>query len=458
MSKIKIYFTLLLAIILAYFGSIKFGFSQDDWYFLHISTAKNFAEVLNFFNPWSQSGFAFYRPLGTQLYYYLAHTYFGLQSAPTFMHIFMILIQSLSAYNIYRLVKHLSKDLLLSFLIALIYATSSVHFLSFYYIAATQQLLAALFALLSINNYLEQKSFKSGLYFGLALLSKEVAIVAPIIMILADFRINHQDFKLSRRVYQIIPVGIVGLSYICLRIFGGLQVQSEYHLVLNSSVISTIRWYILFGYGAPEELVRYGLPKMMINYLAFIRDFGIIGFLTSIFPTIISLYMLVQLIIKLINKNINVIIYGFWWVLALLPVLLLQDHRYPHYVDLALIPMLLLILEDKSTKWRVTLSSLLIILSACTIYLSETVHWTTKRAKISESALSQLNQLKACEHNTWSYTGPNDDPKQLSYALSLSNGPSVICNQEIQVYYQGMTMGELPVNSYMIDTQGIEGI
>lgn len=450
MSKIKIYFALLFATIIAYFGSIKYGFSQDDWYFLYISVAHNLGDIINFFNPWAQSGFAFYRPLGTQLYYYVSRFIFGLQQSPYGMHIFMLLIQSLSAYNVYRLANKITKDNFLSILASVVYATSSVHFLSLYYIAATQQLMAALFALLAINDFLENRNIRSAIWFSLGLLSKEVAIVAPIIMILATLKIEGK-LNLLKLVKRLFPVGMVGLLYVAFRLFGGLHIQSEYNLLLNSSVLSTLRWYLLFGYGAPEELVRYGLPRMAINFTNFIHDYGWQGIVTGFTPVIFSIYAIWRA-----KQNW---IYVIWWFVALLPVMFLANHRYPHYVDLALVPMILLLLENNTRRTQVILGIFLVFVSLVSINLSEISHWTVLRAVMSESAIKVINSQGYCKSNNWNVMGINDSAKQLSYALSLENGPRVICkNPNLQVYYQGVSVGDIPAGSQIINTTEINGL
>lgn len=448
--------------VLAYAGSVKYGFSQDDWYFLYISVANNPLDVLNFFNPWSQSGFAFYRPLGTQLYYYLSRLTLGLDTAPLGMHIFMLVVQSISAFSVYKLIKKLTKNNLLSILTGLIYATSSVHFLSLYYIAATQQLLATMFALLATNDFLERKTLRSALWFALGLLCKEVAIVTPIIMILAELRVvGKLNFK--KLVMDLIPIGLVGALYVFMRVFGGLQVQSEYQMVLSSSVVSTMRWYFLFGYGAPEELVRYGLPRMAVNFSRYIADYGWKGALTSLAPMSIVLYVIIRSILGLLNRlrltRTSVGIYFAWWILALAPVLFLQDHRYPHYVDLALIPMILLAIENLKPRTQIIMASFIIFISLVSINLSELTHWTVKRAEMSNSAVRVIKERGSCNSSIWYVTGKNDSAKQLSYTLSLVNGPRVICNNpNLQVYYQGVSMGNIPSNSQIIGTAGISGL
>lgn len=431
MFKLKIYFSLLFATTVAYGLSVKYGFSQDDWYFLSISTARNLGDILNFFNPWNQSGFAFYRPLGTQLYYYLARLLLGLDGAPFGMHIFMLLIQSVNSYLVFRLVKKITRDRTLPILTGLIYATASAHFLSLYYIAATQQLLAAFFALLALNAHLDKHRLKSAIWFVLALMSKEVAIVTPIIMLLSELRMDPR-VSIKKLFTSLIPVGIVAGLYVIFRLFGGLPSQAEYHLVFNGSVISTARWYFLFGYGAPEELLRYGLPRMGINYRSFITDFGWRGIILGLAPITIGVYGLA--------KSWRRPLYLAWWLVALLPVIFLENHRYPHYVDLGLVPLILLTLEDLPKRLQYILSAIMIGVSLLAINLSVNHHWTTKRALQSSDLSASILQNHACDDPLGiSFRGSKPSVLDISYALSLENGPRVICNnQSLPVYYEGI--------------------
>ncbi len=443
MQKNKIILLMVVVTCLAYGTSINYGFSQDDWYFLFISTAQNIGDVLSFFNPWNQSGFAFYRPLGTQLYYYLSRLLLGLGSAPFGMHILMLLIQSFSAYNVYRLTQKMTRDSRLAVLTGVIYATSAVHFLSLYYIAATQQLLAALFALLAINDYLDQKRVRSAIWFAFALTSKEVAIVAPIIMLLAEARMKGISIrKWKKIILNLLPLGIVGIGYAAIKIFGGLHVQSEYHLIFNGSVISTLRWYYLFGYGAPEELVAYGLPRMAVDVGKYIHDYAWQGIVTIVIPCLFATFVLIRLTLAMVGKGVarkSVGIYLAWFLLALAPVLFLENHRYPHYVDLALIPLILLALEKLSKHAQLILAAILITVSLCSLNLSERVHWTTGRAVMAERARTKLDWDTICRHNSVIFMGSENHPRELSYTLSLANGPRVICNNRaLKVYYQGI--------------------
>ncbi|MFH2085957.1 MAG: hypothetical protein ABII21_04205 [bacterium] len=439
MSKLKIFLLIFFSTCLAYGASLKYGFSQDDWYFLLISQANNFQGVVNFFNPFAQSGFAFFRPLGTQLYYFLFTSAFGLSRAPLFMHIFMLILQGSCGYLVYRLAAKLKFSPSSAFLIGLVYATSSAQFLSLFYIAATQQLLAAFFGLLSLNYFLVRRHWLSAIFFLLALISKETAIIIPFIAITLSL-LTTTKLNLKSMVTRFMPYTLYLILYTTLRLLAPHAVQAEYHFTFGLNVLSTLRWYILFAFNAPEEWLRYATPHLGINLLQFIRDFGLLGF--SI--TTLTLSSLLLFLVSLIRSSLRkCALYLSWFVLALAPVLFLLDHRYPHYLDLALVPLILLLYHSFRGKWQYLLTAILIVGSVCNIYLSERIHWTTGRAKMASSALSAIDWSSTCPHSAIIFTGPKPFPLELSYTLSLANGPRVICqNPKLGVYYQEVVPSE----------------
>lgn len=435
MQNFKIWLLILTATFLAYAGSLRYGFSQDDWYFLMISDVHNFSDVANFFNPLAQSGFAFFRPLGTQLYYFL------FDQNPFFMHIFMLVIQSLSGYFVFLLLQRLKFKSPTPILVALIYSVSSVHFLSLYYIAATQQLLAAAFSLLSLVLFLKQKYLSSAIILTLALLSKETAIVTPLIalgLILMT--------KTKLRVSQFIPYGVVFTLYSIIRLVTSTLAQSEYHLFFGASVLTNIRWYFLFATNLPEALVNYGLPRMGINIAQFISDYGTSALIITLSSSLVALFALTRLVL---SKRW---LYALWFVVGLGPVILLRDHLYPHYLDLALIPFLLLLLENLKAKNQYLVAIFYILTSLYSIQFSADHHWTTGRANIVKTAQTTYDWKRACKEESIVFVGEGRVPLELSYALSLANGPRVICDRsDLGVYYQGIDK-TWPADAYVIES------
>lgn len=438
MSKIKLFFFFLLSTLVAYGASLRYGFSQDDFYFLSISKATSLSGVVSFFAPWMQAGFAFYRPLGTQLYYFIFTTIFSYARAPLFMHLFMLIIQGVNAYLVSRLVLELTRDKKLSPLIGILYAVSSVHFLSLFYIAATQQLLAATFSLLSLNVFLIKKYKLAAVYFGLGLLCKETAVITPVLAFLllqleSPWRFKWIYFK--NLITPFIPYLLCGILYTVLRLSSGLTLQSEYHFVLSPSVFTTIRWYWLFGYGAPELLLLYGLPRFGINFAQYIADFGIPAIVTTLGSLSLGLLAFISMLKK------RYFIYLFWFIASIFLVMWFPDHRYPHYLDLGLIPLLLILFSPLSSRLRYLLAIVLTVISLSSIYVSILTHWTVKRANLAASEEQTILKSGECQSPTGvTITGSALEVRELSYALSLENGPRVICqNPVLPVYYPGIS-------------------
>jgi len=439
MTNTKYYLILLIITSLFYGGALKYGFSQDDWYFLSISQANSLGDILNFFNPAAQSGFAFFRPLGTQLYYYLSTTLAGIESAPILMHSFMILVQAASAIVVYRLLLLLKYSDQLSKYVSLIYASTSAVFLSLYYIAATQQLLATFFSLLSLTAFISRKPLQVGIYWALALLSKETAIMTPVLGVILT-QLKELNLSIFKKWQQFIPYFLVGVIYISLRLISPPTVQSEYHFVFGGNVISTLRWFILFGYGSPEEWIRYGLAGGRLNLSGIVSDYGLLG-VVNISTTAILLIMTLYSLLTSPHVH-RPLLYILWWFLGLAPILFLQNHRYPHYLDLSLIPLLLLTLESIK-RYHLAIVGIFLVASYTAITISSSSHWTVGRSKISEKAIEYFAQNQVCETSHLIFAAPAPYPAELGYALSLENGPRVICNNsQLKVEYRE----DLPVS------------
>jgi len=190
------YLIILLTTFLFYGSSLKYGFSQDDFFHISIAQAHSFKEFLSFFNPFQQHEWIFFRPISTQVFYFIFDNLFGLTKAPIPMHFFMLIIHALNGYLIYKLLKRLKLNHFKVLISSLIYTTSSLHFLSLYYIGATQQLLTTFFSLLAILAMLDSKIILQLIFLIFALLSKEIAIRTPFIMFLV-YLYKTKDIKKS---------------------------------------------------------------------------------------------------------------------------------------------------------------------------------------------------------------------------------------------------------------------
>ncbi len=451
----------ILILVGVFYGSSRhYGFSQDDWYFLTMVRVHNIGDILNFFNPLAQQGFPFYRPLGTQLYYYL------FQGNAGTMHLFMLLLQSANGLLVYRLVKRLGYSENISWYSAMIYCVAPVHFLSLYYIAATQQLLATFFSLLALERSLAltRPSFAPSLRIALlylaALMSKETAVVVPLLVPVLRLIQTKKRERVSAYLRRLIPFIVVGCIYALIKVLGYQGLQSEYHLVLGPSILTNYRWYYLFAFGIPEELVRFGLPRMGIDLAGFRAAHPGMPWLVVAVALVLtlcaSLYLVRRGVRYLRARNLRWLLFVLWFALALAPVVVLSNHLYPHYADLALVALVVPLLATLPLWPRRVLLLSFLLLSFYSIRVSEILHWTTGRAKMAERALATIQRLGACRYPEWQIVGPGPAPRELSYALSLENGPRVICaNPELRVYYEQDQNQEATAARFQLSTEGI---
>jgi hypothetical protein len=229
--------------------------------------------------------------------------------------------------------------------------------------------------------------------------------------------------KTKLTIRQFIPYGVILALYSIMRLTTSSGTGSEYQLFLGPSVITNIRWYFLFAANLPETLVSYGLPRMGINLAQFILDYGTRALIITLSCGLIALFALTRLVL---SKRW---LYLLWFVAGLGPVILLRDHLYPHYLDLALIPFLLLLLEDLKAKHQYLVAAFYILTSLFSIQFSAYHHWTTGRADMARTAQIKLDWQAICQHETVVFVGKDPHPRELYYTLSLENGTSVICNK-----------------------------
>lgn len=441
MSKSKLLLLLAFSTLVAYGASIRYGFSQDDWFHLSISQANSLADFLNFFNP-AHVTWIFFRPLSTQVPYWFATSLFSLSGAPYFMHALMLVIQVINAYLVVRIARKYLKDPQ-AVTLGIIYSLSTLHFLSLFYIGAIQQLISTCFSLLAIYHFISLRRKSQWILAILtlcALLSKELALRLPLTLLVLSYL---QDRKIWPSLSRVAGPLIVTILYFAMRYLVGTTGASQYALDLGlGTTLASLMWYGLFLLGFPESLLQHGLSQGRIDFLTFAQQSGPLSWFI-ILGSIVILYFATRRAVQLIYSRS-------WWelillpvlaLLSILPVLFLPTHRYPHYLDLAILAIGVWVLQGVSTidccRSKIILGVICLgMLSG--IVVETRTHWTIKRALISEEIIAQMKQSGACTSpDGVVFTGTSLEMRELGYALSQENGPRIICqNPALPVYYK----------------------
>lgn len=431
MSKIKTFLLLFLAVMVSYGASLLYGFSQDDWFHLTISQAGNVREFFNFFNP-TGVNWIFFRPLSTQLPYWLA-SLFGLAIAPIFLHILMLLLHLINSYLVIKISrKYLQANI--AILLGFFYTISSIHFLSLFYIGAIQELISTLFSLLAINLFLRARHPSQ---LGLAvltlcaLLSKELALRLPLILLFLAYL---EEKNLVRTLKAVAGPLVVTAAYLLIRLVFRTGGALEYSLILAPmTTLATSMWYGLFTLGFPEYLLHFGLSGGLIDFVGFAKSASWFALPIFLSAAVLGLAALRQLFRK--QSSSSFLILG---LLCLLPVIFLPTHRYPHYLDLSTLFFGIWLLKPlKKLNFVVIIFSLFVFVGMLSsIALEKKTHWTIKRALIAQKAEQQLLSNPCQDLKNLIFLGPSPEPLEISYAMSVEDGPRIICqNQDLRVYY-----------------------
>lgn len=326
----KTYQVLLLLVlpILFFWKSIFSFFTNDDFFFLRISNAKSIGDYFSYFNIFqSHDGLEMYRPLTTQVFYQIKN--------PLIMHLLVFLTFFGILYLIYIIGLSLFKNPKVAFLATVLYSVSATHFAHFYYLATYQELGMVLFVLLTILLHIKNRNTLSLVFFCLALMSKETAVVTPLLILLVDW---YREVKIDKSKF-FIYFGILVFYLIAHLFFYGVAKGDSYVWDFSiKKVLNTVFWYLLWSLNLPETLVDFIGPGFYVNPDLF-RYWA-----TTIYPILalfaIQLIFIAILMLRFldkVNNKKNSLFAMVWFLLSLTPVVFLPIHKFAFYLTLPLI-------------------------------------------------------------------------------------------------------------------------
>ena len=184
----------------------------DDQYFILENSYVHSFDIVNIFTKNADAGAGiesqYYRPLSILTY---AVDWALHQNKPFFYHLVNNLLHIANGVLLYLLLKKLLEKETLAIFTAAIFLLHPIHTNTIAYVSGRDSLLAAAFILLTLLLYPKHYLW-SHLTFILALLSRETALVAPILILLTNYKAFHAHLK------KIIPFFAVGAIYLLLRL------------------------------------------------------------------------------------------------------------------------------------------------------------------------------------------------------------------------------------------------
>jgi hypothetical protein len=447
-KKNKVLFAICLASLLFYLPSFFSFFAADDWFHLRIIQISNLTEFFNFFafmqGPQSAGS---YRPLATQLYFFLHYSLFGLNPIP--YHLTNTVLFCLNIFLVYYIAYDLIKDTNKSLLAAFFYGFSATHFTKMYFISAFQETLMVFLVLSSLTLFIKKDTWKtyygSILCFILALCSKETAAVIPLSIFLYSY------VKRDLNVKRLTPYFLILLVYIYLRfiVFGKIEGESYIWDFSLKKLLNTIMWYTLWSFGSPELLVDYVSSGLKI-LPRFYSDFPVYSYLIliSLFTTLASFIVLIIRRAKDIF-NINTALMLVLFLISLGPVLFLPWHKFTLELTLPLVWFSIFMANLYKGKIRYLYIAFMVcffILNVLTIHLTYRTHYSVSRSIASYKIYTYMRSYYPHQPdaqnivfvNSQDKSGPKSEAQELSYVTSGSDLFKVLYkNKDYKVYFEG---------------------
>ncbi len=348
MNKLKLALPLCLIFIIvsiAFFPSLKNGFVNwdDDRYVTENAMIKNssLSGIQNVFSSFHETN---YHPLSL-LSYMIEYSFFHYN--PFVYHLNNLLLHLCNAALVFWIILLLTSNIPVSFLTAVIFGIHPVHVESVAWISERRDVLYTLFFLGSLVCYLYYKRGRGMKYYLLAvalfilsLLSKAMAVVLPLILLLLDYFLNGSFNKkeLAKKIPFLAVSGIfLVIAYLARISAGDIQVQNITVFLLDG-LYNTIFSIIFYA-------TKIILPvKLSILY----PEYETFNFLFLAAPFIMATLLV---LIFLSAKYTKKIIFGsLFFLICLLPVLPLVPSRSSwgsndRYVYVASIGLLYIVSE-----------------------------------------------------------------------------------------------------------------
>lgn len=316
--------------IIIYFNSLFNPFIWDDFSLIcNNNLIRSFSNIATIFRvdliykAGISSESNFYRPMQA-LSYMLDYHFFGL--SPFGYHLGNMLLHIINAILVYFLILMTTKQKPYAFIAGILFLVHPVHTEAVTYISGRADLLVSLFMLLSLiifsiyQNYGRNKSavlyIISLVCFSFALLSKELAIIFPAVLLLYDFCFKKEAFtNFKSFLKRHLAFILIDLVYIFLRLtLLNFELTHSTYLTGQYSFYSRL---IIFFRAFNIYLRILSLPidlHMGRVFLVSLRLADLINLLSMAFFLLIGI-----LLLRSYKKQRIIFFSGFWFLIFLLP-------------------------------------------------------------------------------------------------------------------------------------------
>jgi len=428
----KLLLVLAVLVVIFYGNTLKNGFIYDDYQQIveneYIQSLKYLPKVVtgciweHAFGGCKDRAI-YYRPVQS-LSYILTYQ---ISSKPWAFHLVNIVYFLIIIFLIFILAKVLTENSVFAFISSLIFLIHPINAEVVNWAAAVPDLTFAIFVLLATLFYIKYRKtgvFKtfliSAFLYFLGILSKEPAIVLPLIFFLIDwqiFKIDFEDFFQWREIKNYLILVFFAVFYFVMRtaVLGGGLIQSGKSPFSPFSIAERIYtfFYLLFEY-----IRNILFPYPRVFFFHFVKRSNILSLEFLALFLLVLVFSAVLFLFYRKRKNL-LFLSGLWLIIFLLPVLIFVEsagesvfsERYAFVPLIGFSFLLSYFLTDffqKNQKTKAVVISLLVIIGGIfwyTIYFDRNSIWSSNEVLYTRT-LAQ---------------NPDATPIRFNYAVLLRN-------------------------------------
>lgn len=426
-------------------------FHQDD--FIQMWYSQTFKQLTDAFNIFQKAAFPFYRPIPTQLYFFIGQKIFGFN--PLGYHIFNFLLFSINVILVFQLIKTLTKKINAAIIGTLIFAVNSTHFAPLYAAAYAHELFFVFFGVLMALSFCKNKYLHAMIFFTLALMSKETAVVLPGIIALV-YMFTTRQVSLKKLVKILIPYTVILLIYLWAHFaYYGIPESLSYKFILGKPTLNAFVWYFAWSLSAPNIFIDF-LERGFHIRPVFYEVAGLSGHIFVIaFP--ILLFFLFVVAYHGAKNNGKTMMFGFiWFVVGLIPILIFPLHKLAIEQAFSLVGVALVIgvLIAKSPRFlQIVIIALYLVVAVNSIFLSRHTHWIVRSAVQAKNVFDYIkkNKIQINENSVIYFKNGQvkipayGSSKQLYLALGEGKAlPLMLRRPQLKVYFEDL--GQMPTS------------
>lgn len=410
---------LLISLVMFYPALTSF-FTHDDFYFLKISKVDSVSSFVSFFDPIHDSqSIGVYRPLPLRVYYFLGTSVFNLN--PLGLRVISFITFFVDILLVGYLAKLLTKNNRIAAISIFLYAVSVTHFGQLYYVGAYQELLITFLTLTSVIFFSKSKTLPSFIFFVLALMCKETAVVIPGLFVLVyAYQVVTKSTKIKFKsfIMRMIPFVLLIALYLYLHFFhfGTIEGDSYIWDFSPTRALNTLVWYFLWSLNIPEMLIDFVGPGIHLNpnLMKYWASQIIPIFILFAIQILLMVVALIKSFKSKFSETESVIMFSaLWFIATILPVIFLPLHKFTYYLTLPLIGVVfLLAFIFHKSKLLIPFCLVWLATSIFSLNLTKETNWITKGVETSKRVYTYFKLNKdSIGSNTISFVDTAEDNK-----------------------------------------------